>query len=410
MGLTPRQRTALKRSQTSTINLWYGSVRSGKTIASIWDLLHAIATAPAQGVILIVGLTVTTVWRNIFVPLLTDPMFTIIAPQVHYREGASTALIMGREVHVVGANDETSWLKIQGLTVYYALGDEATGWPKSFWDMLITRLSMAESRLLVTCNPGTGNHHLKKEVIDRADADPDIHVEKMLLRDNPTLPASYRQRLDRIYTGLFYRRMVLAEWVAAEGAVYTAWNPGTMVMETPQLVQVFAVGIDYGTNHPTAGYAVGLGIDGRLHIFAEWSPNLSNDRHQRMTDAQLAESLQKWLSNLPEQPRFIYIDPSAASFRQELKTRYMRTHRADNSVLDGIRTVDSLLTNGDLKISPTCVRLIDEIPGYRWDAKASEKGRDQPIKESDDHCDGLRYTVYSCRHLWRGHLSQPHET
>ena len=74
-------------------------------------------------------------------------------------------------------------------------------------------------------------------------------------------------------------------------------------------------------------------------------------------------------------------------------------------VLDGIRTVASLLDNGNLLVSSECKNLIDEIPGYRWDEKAAERGIDKPIKEGDDFCDALRYSVYSSRYLWSRHIT-----
>lgn len=74
--------------------------------------------------------------------------------------------------------------------------------------------------------------------------------------------------------------------------------------------------------------------------------------------------------------------------------------KASNDVLDGIRTVASLLDNGQLFISSTCTKLIEELPGYRWDDKASDRGVDKPIKDNDDAADSLRYAIYSTRHQW----------
>lgn len=407
MRLSRRQTLALKRS-TRPINVWYGSVRSSKTHGSLWDFVRVMSERSvaqqrgeaAQGVVLVVGLSTNTAWRNIFQPILSHEDFKNVAPFLRYRQSAPSGSLFGMPFSVVGANNEASWQAIQGMTVAYCLGDEATGWPESFWDMLISRLSLSTSRLLVTCNPGTSNHYLKTKIIDRATTDPDIHVEKFLLKDNPTLPPNYVARLERMYTGLFYKRMIQAMWVAAEGAVYESWNPDTMVQHTPPPDTTLCVGIDYGTNHPTAGYAIGV-HNNRLTVFSEWSPNLTTGTHQRLTDSQLADSYQQWAETLPTPPRYIYCDPAAASFREEMKQRGLPTAKAANSILDGIRTVDSLLTGGNMTINPTCPHLINELPSYRWDTKATDKGKDAPIKENDDHCDALRYAVYSSRHLWR---------
>ena len=403
MALSKRQKLALMRS-TAPINIWYGSVRSSKTFAQVWDFIARMSSSSGDGANIVIGYSTNTVWRNIFQVILSRPEFAAIAPHLNYRRNAPEGTLFGKRFAVVGANNESSWLAIQGLTIENAWGDEAVGWPKSFWDMLVSRLSLPSSRLLVTCNPGTANHYLK-ELIDSDD--PEVHVEKFLLESNPTLSTSYIDRLKRMYSGLFYRRMILAEWVAAEGAVYQGWEPMKM-LKKHSVSNVIAVGIDYGTNHPTAGYAIGVGASGCLEVCAEWSPNLERGGHRRMTDAQLADSLEAWLELLPSQPRYLYCDPAAASFREELKQRGMVTYRADNSVLDGIRQIDSLLNAGELMIDPSCKQLQKEMSSYRWDSKATEKGIDAPIKENDDHVDALRYAVRSSRHVWRKQLDTAH--
>ena len=403
MALSKRQKLALMRS-TAPINIWYGSVRSSKTFAQVWDFIARMSSATGDGANIVIGYSTNTVWRNIFQPILSRPEFAAVAPHLSYRRNAPEGTLFGKRFAVVGANNESSWLAIQGLTIENAWGDEAVGWPKSFWDMLVSRLSLPSSRLLVTCNPGTANHYLK-ELIDSDD--PEVHVEKFLLESNPTLSTRYIDRLKRMYSGLFYRRMILAEWVAAEGAVYQGWEPMKM-LKKHSVSNVIAVGIDYGTNHPSAGYAIGVGASGCLEVCAEWSPNLERGGHRRMTDAQLADSLEEWLELLPSRPRYVYCDPAAASFREELKQRGMVTYRADNSVLDGIRQIDSLLNAGELMIDPSCKQLQKEMSNYRWDNKATEKGIDAPIKEDDDHVDALRYAVRSSRHIWRKQLDAAH--
>ena len=421
MALSPRQVLAIKRS-TSTINLWFGSVRSGKTHASLWEFLRRVAAHTGDGLILVVGINRNTVWRNMFLPMFSNKEFEVVAPHIHYREGAPSGTIFGKTFQVVGASDESSWLRIQGMTVAICLGDEVTAWPQSFYDMLESRLSLPNSWFLGTCNPGTSSHYLVKRVIGRARAgDPSYHVEKMLLRHNPFVAESVKERFARSYSGVFARRMLHAEWVAAEGAVYASWDQDTMTIPSrslvypgqevraddprPRIVEVLSLGIDYGTQHPTAGELMALASDGRLYIIEEWSPNPGS---RKLTDRQLADSLERWLASLDERgltPRYIYADPAALSFREELKHRGIRTNRADNDVLNGISTVDSLITNGDLVVSRTARGLIDEVPGYRWDERASERGQTRVVDEHDDHVDALRYAVYSSRHLWRRRLN-----
>lgn len=404
MGLSERQKLALNRS-TATINLWYGSVRSSKTYAQQHDFIARMSTATGKGDNLVIGHSTNTVWRNFFQPIITRPEFAPVAPYLRYRQNATSGTMFGKPFSVVGANNEASYLSVQGLTVENGWGDEATTWPESFWDMLGTRLSLPNSRLLVTANPGTANHFLKRRVVDAGD--PDMHVEKFLLGENPTLSPEYVARLHRQYTGLFYRRMILAEWVAAEGAVYQTWDPDTMVQPLPDSanLRLLATGIDYGVTNPSAGSAVALSDDGRLFIVSQWNPNPGKD--QRLTDVQLADSYIRWeneLAGVYGPPQRRYADPSAASFIEEMRGRRYPFFKADNQVVEGINVVASLLDTGRLVLGSNTAPLQTELSEYRWDPKATEKGLDKPIKVNDHHADALRYAVFSSRLLWQSRL------
>lgn len=401
---TPRQLLALQRSKAK-INIWYGSTRSSKTVGSILDFLNACALHDGIGLLLVIGVTRDTAWNNVFNVIFTEPIFASVKQFVKYRQGSPTARVFGQQVMVVGASDERSWTKIQGMKVAYALGDEATAWPESFFKMLVTRLEMDDSKLLVTCNPGGNKHYLKTDYIDKRHGNPDIHVERMLLEDNPTVSQSFKDMLDRVFTGPFHDRMIKALWVAAEGAVFAKFDEKTMVVDTlPSDLVLLAGGLDYGTNHPSAAYKISVQpATGQLFLHSEWSPNPGD---LRLTDNQLADSFAPWLGGGHGKPRYLYADPAAASFRQELHVRGIKTTRADNAVVAGINRTNALLVSGVLKIHRDCEQLLEELPEYRWDSKAVERGNDAPVKENDDHVDAMRYTVYSSRGLWRRYLNK----
>src|SRR4051812_23480695 len=81
---------------TARINIWDGSVRSGKTISSLLRWLMFVAKAPRGGALVVVGKTYDTVSRNVFGPL-TDPAITgaAVARLISYTRGAPTATILG---------------------------------------------------------------------------------------------------------------------------------------------------------------------------------------------------------------------------------------------------------------------------------------------------------------------------
>ncbi len=64
--------------------------------------------------------------------------------------------------------------------------------------------------------------------------------------------------------------------------------------------------------------------------------------------------------------------------------------QADNSVLNSIRDISSLLQIQYLHICDNCTDIIREFSLYRWDRSATE---DRPIKENDHAMDDMRYFV-----------------
>jgi len=89
----------------------------------------------------------------------------------------------------------------------------------------------------------------------------------------------------------------------------------------------------------------------------------------------------------------VYIDPSAASFKVELRKKGITIIDADNDVLNGITYMTSEMAQGNLFVCEQCPVLIDEIGQYVWDKKKAEKGEDAPLKQNDHALDSLRYAL-----------------
>ncbi|CAM5381875.1 PBSX family phage terminase large subunit [Streptomyces californicus] len=150
---------------TARINIWHGAIRSGKTIASLIALLAAVAAAPRAGLILITGRTLDTIGRNIMEPLVDPGLFGELSKLIVWTPGAKTAVILGRTVHLIGANDRRSEAKIRGATVSLVYCDEVSLLPKDFFRQLLGRLSVKGAKLMGTTNPDNPGHWLKKEYL-----------------------------------------------------------------------------------------------------------------------------------------------------------------------------------------------------------------------------------------------------
>lgn len=392
---------------TARLNIWQGSVRSGKTVSSLLRLLMAIATAPTSGRVLLFGKTRESVNRNVFSVLMDPAIFGPLARLVKYNPGAATGSILGREVDVLGANDSKAEPKIRGMTLCIAYGDELTTIPEPFFAQVLARLSVPGAQLFGTTNPDSPNHWLRKKYLLRV-GELDLRTWHSTLDDNPHLDPAYVANLKREYVGLWFKRFVLGQWVMAEGAVFDMFDEDRhVVSELPAINRWLALGIDYGTRNATAALMLALGADGRLYLTHEWRHDPATARRQ-LTDADLSRELRAWLAGLQAgdglsgvHPEWTVVDPSAASLRLQLHRDGMTPALADNSVLDGIRLMSSLLGNGQLRIHASCKGLLDELPGYSWDDKAAERGIDAPVAVDDHSIDAARYAIKTTEVLWR---------
>ena len=409
--LSPRQIWSVARAD-ARVNLWTGSIRSGKTIASLLRWLIFVATAPRGGELVVVGRTRESIARNVFGPLKDPSLFGPLSAHVDYTAGAPTARVLGRTIHIIGASDTRAEAVLRGLTVSGAYVDEATLIAEAFWTQLLGRMSVPGAKLFATTNPDGPAHWLKKQVVNRAD-ELGYRMFRFRLTDNTHLDPAYVAQICREYTGLWYRRFIDGEWVQAAGAVYEQWDPARHVIaagDVPQMERILSCGVDYGDNHATRGYLLGIGPDlrpgheneHRLYVLDEWAPEPG-------TIGQRSTSLRTWLATRPmdawQHPEWVPVDSAALSFKNQLfHDGVPGVRNAHKAVLPGIQTVASLLSVDKIVVSDACQHLIDRIPGYVWDDKATARGETAPIKADDDEADALRYAIYTVRMDWRPHV------
>jgi PBSX family phage terminase large subunit len=404
--LNPLQVRSITESEDARISAWIGAVRSGKTVAALWAFLIGIAAAPSSALILLVGRTLQTIDRNMLDPLQDRDIFGSLVDHVEYTRGASTAKILGRTVHLIGAADARAEGKLRGLTASLAMVDEATLIPEEFFTQLLARLSTPGARLLLTSNPDAPSHWLRKKYLLRAD-ELGLRLWNFTLHDNPKLPADFVANLKRELTGVFYRRMVGGEWVAGEGAIFDMFDEDRHVIDVvPPIARVLGMGVDFGMNHPTHAVMLALSTDGRLVVTSEYRYDAKLRYGQQLTVAQVSAALKEWMG--VQRPEWVCVDPSAEVLEVQLYyDGWTNLTHADNAVLDGIRMVASLLATDQLLIHRSCVGLIEELPSYSWDEKAAERGDEKPVKAGDDATDSLRYVVRTTAPSWQPAIRNP---
>jgi PBSX family phage terminase large subunit len=406
--LSVKQAESIARAE-GRVNIWEGSVRSGKTIASLFRWLQHVRNAPASGQLVMVGKTLQTLHRNVILPLQDPTQFGPVASTVKYTAGAPQGVILGKAIHMIGANDLKSEEKVRGMTGSGGYVDEITIIPEMFFNQLLSRMSVPGAKVFGSTNPDNPSHWVRRNFLLSGNAW--IRSFKFKIDDNPFLDPEFVVAQKEQYHGLYYRRFIEGEWVMAEGAIYDMWDRDLDVVDIlPPMRQWICLSIDYGTANPFHALLLGLGVDGLLYVAGEW--RYDGRAHMRqLTDAEYADRVSDWLVKRPVRghdqviPSYWVVDPSALSFRTELRDRGIIQVEAINSVLDGIRLVSSLMGKHLLKVHRSCEYLLGEIDGYSWDDRLAMLGEDRPVKLNDHGVDALRYAVSTTQRLWRPYMA-----
>ena len=391
-GFSPKQRRVLtwwmpgSPDRDKEAIVCDGAVRSGKTLAmGLGFFLWAMTGFHGQkfGVC---GKTIASLRRNVLSEIL--PRLEALGAQWREKrtENLVTVTFKGHtnQFYIFGGRDESSASLIQGITFAGILLDEVALMPRSFVEQACARCSVTGSRLWFNCNPAGPGHWFYKTWILEAEKRNCLRLH-FVMEDNPSLTEGIRQRYQRLYTGVFYRRFVLGQWAQAEGRVYDFFEP-EMVRQAPEGgYDQWYISCDYGTVNPTS-----MGLWGRCggvwYRVQEFYFD-SRAKMRQMTDQEYACELEKLAGGRPIAA--VIVDPSAASFMEVLRRRGWRIQKADNDVLSGIRLTADYLKSGKMVICHGCDDCIREMDEYVWDLR--EGNRDRVRKENDHAMDDMRY-------------------
>ncbi|HOT31252.1 MAG TPA: PBSX family phage terminase large subunit [Bacteroidales bacterium] len=386
-----------------------GAVRSGKTLPmSLSFPAWAMENFEDQNFIMS-GKTVGSFRRNV----LTLQKRVLNGRGYQTEEKRSeNLLIVYRDgkvnyFYIFGGKDEGSQDLIQGITAAGALFDEVALMPESFVNQAVARCSVDGSRLWFNCNPEGPNHYFKKKWIDQARAKNAIHLH-FTMEDNLSLSDSIRERYKRLYSGLFYDRFILGLWKLAQGIIYDCFDPKKHIVKAlPEGIYHYYDGSDYGTAAPTGFLKIAHNIrTNKLYAIKEYFYDSKVTGRQK-TNSEFSKDYKFFTKDKYAQA--VYIDPSAASFKTQLKCDGIHNVKdADNSVLDGIRTVASAFSQGILYLlEGACPQLESDLASYVWDEKAQQYGEDKPIKQNDHMADTLRYIIFTKFFRLINRLSKP---
>ena len=392
---------------TCWINIAVGSIRSGKTIVALTRFIEYVLSSDNND-FMIIGKTLTTLERNVIRPFMK--MLNSLGIPAEHNRYLNEIYFYNNTICLFGVGKKGDDEKIQGSTFGGALIDEGTVITEEGFKMILSRNSLPNSKIFITCNPANPNHYLYTEYIQNENMREDdvVDVWTFRLTDNNTLTKDYVDNLKASYPkdSLFYKRYIDGLWVSGQGAIYGHFDDNNIYTEDKPLdyYDYIEFGSDYGASSTTCWNLIGIKefedhteydvIDEGGHNAEESGVNLTNSEIVDM----VADMQDEY--NLGEDNVF-YPSHDATSFETELIKNnriHMMIEKFTPNTLECIGVISDLIYKNHLRVHERCTRTKDCIQSYEWDARAALRGEDAPHKVDDHFCDSLRAPIM--KHLF----------
>lgn len=394
---SPKQKQALallKNGGLKRLNIFEGSVRSGKTYISMIMWGFWVAHSPKNKAYLMAGKTLTTLKRNVL-----EPMSELFGSCFCYSITKKDGRLFGRKLYLEGAANAGAEGKIRGMTLQGAYCDELSLFGEDFFTMLLSRLSEEGARLFATTNPDTPGHWLKRNYLDREM--PELLSLKFTLEDNPYLPEDYVGALKSEFSGVFYDRFILGMWVAAEGRVYEGFSDRNIISAAELAERLAenrlitsAVGVDYGGNR-SASVFCHVGFDaGFKNVYVLSEHYDSRNRSAESLISAFAEYIAREKEQRPtlclaccDSAEQLLIRSFRSAVRIEVRNALKRP------INTRINMLNRLISSGRFFVSEECPHLIEAIRSAVWDER--DIHRDTRLDNGSTNIDSLDAFEYA---------------
>lgn len=389
------------------LTLLCGSVRSGKTINIIYKIPQIFNDIGNEYLKVFSGYSKNTVRNNVLVELIPY-LENYHGAKVKYNSssGEMDVKLWGKSYSclVVGGGKADSYAAIQGGTWDFWYANELPQHHYTFYNMALSRLTPEQARGFADANPESTNHWLYQEKI-KPFIDGDKEIKKVFdywhftMDDNANLSKTFVENQKRLYTGAFYERKILGQWVIAEGLVYDTFNRQKHICSKEEILKMlnekkfidFFVGVDHGYVHPAAITLFGVTKDGIYYLI----DSLKQAKCEQ-------DQIIKWIKQKQTEYKIFVHWINADNARPEINVKlreHFLTFEEKPQVADSIAIVRQIINYDRLIICDTNADLLQELFTYRYPSKDEQLKLnpdqwDKPIKEFDDCMDSMRYALF----------------
>jgi PBSX family phage terminase large subunit len=385
-------------------NILSGSVRSGKTYVTLFKYGLKIINSPKDTQWLIAAYTVTSLERNCL--KLLENFFG--RKNFTYSITHKKAWLYGREIYLEGAPNDASKKRVQGLTLNGVYLDEVQNLPRAFVDMCMTRLSEEGAFAYMTCNPENPKHWFYINYILKNTLEPFRNYYVFLLDHNKFLPKSYIEEQKATFSGVFFQRMILGLWKAAEGVVFTNFANNTEDFIIDEInkdeIDFIILGLDFGGNKSkTTMVATAFYKDKNKGFVAVKSDFIPGGKGE--IDADTVNSFTvKFYRELHAEYEsisipYFFCDSAEQTLINSIRKAFRRERinvkigdALKIKINDRIRFLSSMMNTGRFKVLSCCKTVVDCLQELVWNAKELTDVLLDDGTTDNDTWDGLSYT------------------
>lgn len=394
-------------------NVKVGATGTGKTYV---DYNHTILKRTRElrdkeGLSLLIGVTSSTVERNVLQPMREIYGETLIGNVI---KGDGTVMLFGELYHVIGAEKENATNKIQGATVKYIYGDEFVNWNKTFFNMLTTRLRVEGAVADLTGNPQSPTHWAK-EFIDKMEEQGMLFYQTSTIYDNPTLPKEFVQAQEIELKGTTeYDRLILGRWAVAEGSIYPMFNEDNIITldtfneQYRDNVMYIQIGVDIGGNVSKTSFQATAVTKGLKEIITIKERRFEVESDIDKINQEFKMFIEQLIQFIQVPIRVVRIDnaeqviiKSMITFAKEdnyIDYRLLKNARKQ-PILDRIRAYQSLMNFNRYLVLDNCNITIRAFKDAVWSDKLDANGKERRLDDGTTNIDTLDAQEYSTEEL-----------
>ena len=315
-----------------------------------------------------------------------------------------------------GGKNADAYKRIRGNSYGMWLATEINLHADSFIKEAFNRqLAARERRVFWDLNPSAPSHPIYRDYLDRFESlGESYNYAHFTIHDNPVVTPERLSAVIAQYdeTSVWYRRDILGERCAADGLIYRRFadDPGAFTVPSvdPGLAEYINIGVDFGGNRSRTTFAATAvmrrGADpGGFTVVADHAvAGSKGEVDAERINREFVRFLAGVREKMPGVPvRYVFADNEAQvlvnSMRRHLASipgeRVIVADAAKRKIVDRIAFVNTLMSQGRLRLLADCRLLADGLASAVWDEKSGEDKRLDDFTSDIDILDAFEYSI-----------------